>query len=107
MLDWLEDHFPADGPVKVERSSSVGIGDTYREKSCAQLRKRQGPRYLIRIRRSLPYSDAAHWLLHEWAHCLEYDDQLDHGNAWALAYGRLYRADEARTAGIEDEEDLE
>jgi hypothetical protein len=42
----------------------------------------------------LSSSIAKHFLVHEWAHCIVWAEGpliRDHGDAWALTHGRLYR----------------
>ena len=59
----------------------------------ASVRVEEG-QFVIRVDDRLSTMLAVHFLVHEWAHCIVWSDGpliKDHGDAWSLVYGRLYR----------------
>lgn len=64
--------------------------------SCRLVYTRTGQpsHFLIQIDRTLPASVACHFLIHEVAHALAWQDGQDiddHGEEWGLALARVYR----------------
>ena len=83
----LRNQHPADLPVRVVRRPmakyhglTARCGDTH---------------YLITIDSALPNPIAWMILLHEWAHALTWgackEDDVDHNDAWGIAYAMLWR----------------
>ncbi len=91
-IEWLQETFPTSKPVRVQRLARMATGD------CLECETY----FRIRVPRRERYGIAVDWLHHEWAHALEWNDgEPDHSDAWGVAYATIYRADDAREAGIQ------
>jgi len=92
-LAWLRAQFPPRYPTTVRRKSITDYANTTFD-NC---------RFRIVIDRDAAPAEALDALLHEWAHCLTWhgNDVDNHGDEWALAYGRIYRAHDAWAYGFE------
>ena len=88
VANWLRHEFPAPHPVdlRVENLTLPRKPIEYGEAG------KVGRRFLVRLDPRQTWLNGLDTLLHEWAHVLSWQAQLHHGDEWALAYGRLYRA---------------
>lgn len=85
--DSLKTEWPAKHPVSVRVIRGlVNHGD------CCLLGKGKDRRFLIRIRRD-SQTTMVHFLLHEWAHALAWEQHgtQDHPDAWGKAHAKIYR----------------
>ena len=79
---------PVAHPVHVRTCELAGVwGD------CWLRRRRRRWCFMVRLDRRQPDELAVQTLVHEYAHLAAWysADPTDHGDAWALAYGRCYR----------------
>lgn len=90
----LRDALPPDLPVMVLVEATPGCyGSCTAEDSDADGRD---DIYLIRITPGHEDAVARDTLYHEWAHILSWNETEEHGDAWGVAYARVYRAMEER-----------
>lgn len=90
----LRKEFPPDLPVKVIRKKLYDhFGFSTRGKKY----------YYLYLDSSLGEDVSIYIAWHEWAHLRTWDDQnIDHGTAWALEYGRIYKCGEKFLAQLID-----
>lgn len=48
--------------------------------------------FTIQLNQQLNLGELMDTTIHEWAHTLSFGEEVSHGDQWALAYGRCYRA---------------
>lgn len=82
VVEWLDDEFPLLLPVHVWR-----VAYKRQHGSAAT----DGKRFWIKVAKRLSLSESLYTLAEEWAHCLEWNDYQDHGNAWSHVYGEIIR----------------
>jgi hypothetical protein len=89
-VNWLRKAFPTKKPVKTRRLTGIKRAKDYRGVCWLE----QNKYFVIHVNRSCSFATQVDILLHEWAHALTWfgSDNDDHGDEWALAQGRIYRA---------------
>ena len=92
-LAWLRRNFAPNAAVKVRR-----VRGYIKKRGCfGECFMYVDDEYITRcniyIERNMSLSMQRETLLHEWAHSLTLfgNDTDEHGDEWALAYGRIYR----------------
>ena len=93
IVRWLQARHPTPYPVTVRVVRLPLEGRTYSFGDCVWRAKR----FYIRVEARHPLAVQVDTLLHEWAHAVAHpfaalwSSTPDHGETWALAYGRIYR----------------
>jgi len=91
LVNWLKREFPSNHPAQVCRRRRA----TKKKPLCGYcdfIRKEK--KYYVYVDRSQVWALQCDTMIHEWAHVLTWhgNDEDDHGEEWALAYAKIYRA---------------
>lgn len=91
ILYWLRKNFPTKLPVRTRRVKHLKNKEDARGLCWLE---ENDEFFIIHIDKSMTLESQIDVLIHEWAHTLTWfgSDTDDHGDEWALAQGRIYRA---------------
>lgn len=86
---WLQDYFPAPGPVRLNFQDLFGStgrehGRTYRTDSKGEVS------FVVVLDPYWSWRSMIDTLIHEWAHVTEWTERKHHSVAWGAQYARIY-----------------
>jgi hypothetical protein len=88
-IETLREHCPTLYPVVVRRVSTTS--DRYGD--CTLKKSKGKPHFYVRIDKKLAYKMQVWVLIHEWAHCMVWDERHeDHGPHFGICYSSAYSA---------------